>query len=164
MINCSGFPPSVNKDSTILILGSMPGVRSLTMQQYYAHKQNRFWPLLSVILAERPQVSYKDKLAMLLRHHIALWDSLDLCQRDGSLDTAIKEEIPNDFPTFFREYPQIHKVCFNGAAACRLFKKHYTTLLDDLHIETMTLPSTSPANARWPLEKLLPVWQQFLLK
>lgn len=164
MINCSGFPPSVNQDSTILILGSMPGVRSLAIQQYYAHKQNRFWPLLSTILAEEPQAIYKDKLAMLLRHHIALWDSLCLCERDGSLDTAIKEERPNDFPTFFQEYPQITKVCFNGIAASRLFQKHYNTLLADLQIEAITLPSTSPANARWHLEKLLPIWQQALLK
>lgn len=164
MINCSGFPPSVNQDSTILILGSMPGIRSLAIQQYYAHKQNRFWPLLSMILAEEPQAIYKDKLAMLLRHNIALWDSLCLCERDGSLDTAIKEERPNDFPTFFREYPQINKVCFNGIAASRLFQKHYNTLLADLQIEAITLPSTSPANARWHLEKLLPIWQQALLK
>ena len=164
MTNCSGFPPSVDQYSKNLILGSMPGIRSLTMQQYYAHKQNRFWPLMSMILTEKPQGIYKDKLSMLLRHHIALWDSLDLCQREGSLDTAIEEEIPNDFPVFFTEYPQIHKVCFNGTAACRLFKKHYNTLLDDLHIEAVTLPSTSPANARWHLEKLLPIWQQALLK
>lgn len=91
-MHCIGFPPSIDSSCRILILGSMPGVRSLEEQQYYAHPQNRFWPLMARLLGEREApTAYEDRLRMLLRRHIALWDSIGTCERDGSLDSAIKK-------------------------------------------------------------------------
>ena len=110
-MNCIGFPPSIDDACHTLILGSMPGVTSLEQQQYYAHPQNRFWPLMARLL-EEPAVPlvYEERLQMLLRHHIALWDSLDTCDRDGSLDSAIKNEQGNDFTALLAKYPKIETI------------------------------------------------------
>lgn len=89
---CIGLSPSIDKDCRALILGSMPGVKSLEEQQYYAHPQNRFWPMMADLLGEALPSRYEEKLAMLLDHHIALWDSIGQCEREGSLDSAIREE------------------------------------------------------------------------
>ena len=94
---CIGLSPSIDKDCRALILGSMPGVKSLEEQQYYAHPQNRFWPMMADLLGEALPSRYEEKLAMLLDHHIALWDSIGQCEREGSLDSAIREERGNDF-------------------------------------------------------------------
>ena len=89
---CIGLKPNIDKDCRALILGSMPGVKSLEAQQYYAHPQNRFWPMMAHLLGEALPSAYEEKLAMLLRHHIALWDSIGSCEREGSLDSAIRNE------------------------------------------------------------------------
>lgn len=98
-MNCIGFPPSIDAGCHTLILGSMPGVASLKQQQYYAHPQNRFWPLMTRLLGEASVPSaYPGRLHMLLCHHIALWDSIGTCDRDGSLDSAIKTSRAMTFP------------------------------------------------------------------
>lgn len=95
MSTCKSFAPIADEQSRILILGSMPGIKSLEQQEYYAHPQNRFWRLLALLLNEDVPQSYAVKQALLHKHHLALWDTLGYCERDGSLDSNIKNEAPN---------------------------------------------------------------------
>ncbi|MBQ1914839.1 MAG: DNA-deoxyinosine glycosylase [Selenomonadaceae bacterium] len=158
--HCIGFTPSIDKDCTHLILGSMPSIASLSAQQYYAHPQNRFWPLMARILENlpAPPASYEERLAMLLRHHIALWDSIGTCDRAGSLDSDIKNEQGNDFAALLEKYPKIHTICFNGGKSFQCFKKYNKALLERPDLLFHKMPSTSPANARWKLEMLEMEW------
>ena len=97
-----GFAPSIDENCTTIILGSMPSVKSLEQQQYYAHPQNRFWKLMAIFFNEGiiPTI-YQERLELLRKNHIALWDSIDSCIREGSLDSAICDEVPNDFKALF---------------------------------------------------------------
>lgn len=157
---CVGFRPSIDTNCTHLILGSMPSVASLGAQEYYAHPQNRFWPLMAHILEQGTAPAlYVDRLNMLLRHHIALWDSIAVCERQGSLDADIKNEQGNDFSTLLAAYPRIHTICFNGGKSFQCFKKYNQSLLDRQDIHFYKLPSTSPANARWTLDLLEKAWK-----
>ena len=162
--NCIGFPPSIDAACTTLILGSMPGISSLKASQYYAHPQNRFWPLITRLLTGTDEVPprYEDRLALLLVHHIALWDSIDTCRRDGSLDTAIRDETANDFIAFFAAFPAIHTVCFNGAKSAQTFRKNNPLRQLPGSITFHALPSTSPANARWRLDDLIREWGRII--
>lgn len=158
--HCVGLPPSVNLRSEILILGSMPGAASLAAQEYYAHPANRFWPLMAHLLNE-PEVpaDYEKRLAMLLRHHVALWDAIDTCDRASSLDSDIRNVKANDFTAFLKKWTKIRTIGLNGGKAYATFAKSNKPLLSrpDLHI--LKLPSTSPANARWRMENLLDAWR-----
>lgn len=162
--NCIGFPPSVDADCTLLILGSMPGVASLQAQQYYAYPQNRFWPMMAHILqhVDVAPSDYHARLQMLLDHHIALWDSLAACEREGSLDSAIKNERGNDFTAFLQQYPNIKTICFNGGKSFASFKRYNKTLLQRTDLTFQQMPSTSPANARWRLPMLIEAWSKVL--
>ena len=159
MSECQSFDPVADTDSRLLILGSMPGVRSLQMQQYYGHPQNRFWPLVTMLLgyAEVP-LDYADKKQMLLDNRIALWDVLGYCEREGSLDSDITCEQPNDLAGFCRIIRRYILSAVMAGKAAAAFKK-YTRQLDLQRITVHFLPSTSPANARWSLTKLLEAWQ-----
>lgn len=159
---CSSFLPAVRSDSEVLILGSMPGIRSLTEQQYYAHPQNRFWPTIATLLNKGtvPE-AYEDKLALLLNHRIALWDVLKFCHREGSLDSAITAESANDFHAFLSRHSRIHRICFNGGKACAAYKKHIGWIFSD-RISYIQLPSTSPANAKWRLPMLVELYRTIL--
>ena len=156
---CEGFSPSIDENCTHLILGSMPSVASLGAQEYYAHPQNRFWPLMARILEQNdaPTV-YAERVNMLLRHHIALWDSIAVCERKGSLDADIKNEQGNDFSAPLTQYPHIHTICFNGGKSFQCFKKYNKELLRRQDIHFHKLPSTSPANARWKMAMLEAAW------
>ena len=162
---CVGFPPSVDDACRVLVLGSMPSVKSLAEQQYYAHPQNRFWPMMTKILTsgDVPPTDYHERLQMLLDHHIALWDAIASCQRDGSLDSAIHDERGNDFAAFLTQWPNIKTILCNGGKSFQCFKRYNKALLsrDDLTIQQM--PSTSPANARWRLGDLVEVWKKALI-
>ena len=162
-MNCIGFPPSIDENCHTLILGSMPGVTSLEQQQYYAHPQNRFWPLMARLL-EEPDVpmDYTGRLQMLLRHHIALWDSIDTCERNGSLDSAIKNEQGNDFTALLANYQHIKTICFNGRKSAQAFKRYNKPLLSRTDITFHTMPSTSPANARWRMDMLAAKWGEVI--
>ena len=142
MIQC--FPPVIDKKCRILILGSMPSVVSLERQQYYGHKQNYFWPMMFSIFEEPYTDNFEEKKRLLLRHGIALWDVLASCEREGSLDSRITGEIPNDIPLLLKEYPDIQYLLFNGGKAFQSFQKHYPELLEQL--VWYKLPSTSPAH------------------
>ena len=107
MSTCKSFAPIVDEHSRILILGSMPGIKSLEQQEYYAHPQNRFWRLLALLLNEDVPQDYAAKQALLHKHHLALWDTLGYCERDGSLDSNIKNEAPNAVVELAGELPHL---------------------------------------------------------
>ena len=160
---CTGLPPSVDKRSRILILGSMPGAASLAAQEYYAHPANRFWPLITTLLKEtETPADYGDRLKMLLRHHVALWDAIDTCDRAGSLDSDIRNAMANDFTAFLRQWPNIRTIGLNGGKAYTTFAKANRPLLDRADLRILKLPSTSPANARWRMNDLLNAWDTLL--
>ena len=161
MNNCTSFKPSIDNNSKVLILGSMPGVKSLEVQQYYAHPQNRFWKVIGVICDEPSisEYSYDLKLKILLKNNIALWDTIKTCKRDGSLDFNIQDETPNDIKGLLKKYPNIKTICLNGNKSYFAFKKYFPVLLGKYNCHKM--PSTSPANARYSLDKLIAEWHFF---
>lgn len=159
---CIGLSPNIDKNCKVLILGSMPGVKSLEEQQYYAHPQNRFWPMMAYLLKEELPMDYPAKLSMLLRHHIALWDSIGSCEREGSLDSAIRNEKGNDFSALLQDYPKIRTICFNGGKSAQTFKRYNKELMKRRDIAFHAMPSTSPANARWRLPMLEETWGNVL--
>jgi double-stranded uracil-DNA glycosylase len=154
----TGFPAVLHADTRILILGSFPGAASLAAGQYYAHPRNQFWRLLSVLLDE-DLVSpvYEQRLARLAAHRIGLWDVIALCEREGSLDTAIRQAQPNDFAALRHQCPQLRRVCFNGKTSGK-FEAQFAAA----GFETLVLPSSSPANAQFSFEQKLAVWRQLI--
>lgn len=157
MTTAHGFPPIARDDATILVLGTMPGKASLAAGQYYAHARNTFWKLAGTILGIDPALPYDERVSGLVAARIAVWDVLQLCTRETSLDSDIVDPIPNTFGDFFATHPQIDRVCFNGSAAYKLYETHVqpglTTTLD-----YRRLPSTSPANASIPFDAKLALW------
>lgn len=157
------FAPLIDKQTEIMVLGTMPGVKSLTEQQYYAHPQNAFWKIISILYNNGKNFdSYDDKKYCLLEKHIGLWDNLQYCRREGSLDTNITDAVPNDFENLFKEYPNVRKLLFNGQSSYKFFKKYHPVLLEKTVYEIM--PSTSPANASVRFEQKLEIWQKALQK
>lgn len=148
-----GFAPVSRSDARILILGSMPGRKSLTEQQYYAHPRNLFWPLMADILGFDPSLAYAERLQQLRAHGIALWDVARLCERASSLDSDIVDStvVVNDFNAFFISHPHIERVCLNGNKAATLYRRHVQGLTKQAQapegLSVRVLPSTSPANA-----------------
>ena len=124
MRNCKSFTPSINNNSQVLILGSMPGVKSLEEQQYYAHPKNRFWKVMGVICNEPMlhEFDYDLKLKTLLNNNIALWDTIKSCKREGRLDSDIQNEKPNDIRKLLKTYPNIETICLNGNKSYTTFK------------------------------------------
>jgi len=160
MNTISGFKPLVKKGAKVLILGSMPGDKSLQMNQYYAHPRNSFWFILGKLCEFESDAEYAKRTQWLMEQRIALWDVLKHCSRSGSLDSAIKSAsvIVNNFDLFLAENPSIRTVCFNGAKAQALYTKYVlpTLSVDYKNVELIRLPSTSPAFAAMrPQEKLL---------
>jgi hypoxanthine-DNA glycosylase len=149
------FPPIVDSQSRVLILGTMPGEESLRQQQYYAHKQNLFWKILSQVLHEPFTLDYEERKQMLLRHHIALWDTCQSCVRKGSLDSDIKDVVPNTIDVLIKKYTNIKTIAFNGKKAEALYNKYFGHLE---HINYLPLPSTSPANASISMDRKLAAW------
>lgn len=151
MNRISSFAPVVDNHSKILILGSVPGIKSLEMQQYYAHPQNQFWKLMFHLFDEEFSSNYTEKLRLLKRHHIALWDVIESCERKGSRDTEIKDEIDNNIPKLIENHPNIQTIFCNG-------QKSYKNLLKivskDFRLPIIGLPSTSPLHTVKFEEKL----------
>ena len=137
------FPPVARGDARLLILGTMPSVESLRQSFYYAHPRNAFWPMLARILSEPEPASVEEKKSLLLRHRIALWDVAQSCVRPGSLDSAIRDALPNDVPGLLKRCPEIRAILFNGATAQNLYRK----LIGDVPagLRSVRMPSTSPA-------------------
>lgn len=157
-----GFPPVHAPGARVLILGSLPGARSLQEQQYYAQPQNAFWRIMGALCGAGPELAYAARLARLTAHGIALWDVLAAGRRPGSLDSAIDRAtaVTNDFAGFFVLNPSIRSICFNGKKAAELYERKVVPVLDPRHaeIERRTLPSTSPAHARMPFAEKLRQW------
>ncbi|WP_321433495.1 DNA-deoxyinosine glycosylase [Trichococcus flocculiformis] len=139
--------PVIDPDAKVLILGSMPGAKSLEAQHYYGNPRNHFWEIIFSLLGKEDPVTYEDRLSLLKKHHIALWDVIHSCYREGSLDSAIKEEQPNDLKTLLREHPQIKAIAFNGGKAYRSYKKHFG-LDEHSGLVYLPLPSTSPMRGK----------------
>ena len=150
------FAPITPDNAKILILGTMPGTKSLELNQYYGHKQNNFWKFMFEILKEKFSTDYETRTALLIKNKIALWDVLQFCDREGSLDSAIKNEIANDFETFLETHSNINTILFNGQKAAAFFKK-YVHLKKQYSL--ITLPSSSPANASKTFESKLEEWK-----
>lgn len=147
------IPPEIHRDSRILILGSFPSVKSREYGFYYAHPQNRFWPLLGRLFG-RDLMTIEDKKLFLEEEHIALSDVILSCSIEGSSDSSITEVVPNDIATLIRG-TEVSHVFLNGGKAAELFRKH-NALPSSLGVTK--LPSTSPANASWSFERLLGAW------
>ena len=167
----TSFPPVVPAHPKLLILGSMPGVRSLELGQYYGHPRNLFWPFMGELCGIPPELPYTARIARLRRSGIALWDILHRCARPGSLDAdiALGSEEPNDLAGLLEAHPEIRAVCFNGKKAEQAFHRHVRPQLPVSLLNRVTLlplPSTSPANAAIPRAEKLARWRaitQFLI-
>lgn len=153
------FPPVADAHATILILGSMPGQESLRQQQYYAHPHNAFWKIMGDLVGAYPALPYPQRLQALKAAHIALWDVLHSCEREGSLDSDIEQEEANDFASFFAQHPHITHVYFNGAKAEHSFRKFVLGKQALPPLKLLRLPSTSPAHAGMRHEEKLAAWQ-----
>jgi hypoxanthine-DNA glycosylase len=151
-----GLPPVLARDTRVLILGSFPGEASLAAKQYYAHPRNQFWSLVGTLLdAPLPALPYRERLATLRANGIGLWDAIVACEREGSLDGAIRNAKRGDILRVRRAAPSVALVCFNGkTAACAEAAWH------DAGYATLALPSSSPAYTR-PFEEKLAAWRAF---
>lgn len=147
--------PIYNQDSTRLILGSFPSVKSREGQFFYHHPQNRFWKILEQ-LYHTQLTTIEEKTQCLLDHHIAVWDVIQSCTIQGSSDSSIKDIQVNDVCSLIKQ-SKITKIYTNGNKATTLYKKYLEPLT---HIPSIPLPSTSPANAAYSLERLLKDWEQ----
>jgi TDG/mug DNA glycosylase family protein len=161
MPHVRSFAPVENANARILILGSMPGRASLQAGQYYAHPRNLFWRILGELLGVSPALPYERRIRALKAAHIALWDVLESCEREGSLDADIDDAslLPNDFASFFLRHPRITHVFFNGAKAEACYRTRVLPAVRLRPLQYHRLPSTSPAHASMSLEQKLKAWR-----
>jgi hypoxanthine-DNA glycosylase len=156
------FPPISSADTKVLILGSLPGKRSLQEQRYYAQPRNSFWRIMGALFSAGPELAYDERTRLLLRQGIALWDVVASAERPGSLDSAIvgSSVTVNDFRSLFGAHRKLELVCFNGAKAAELYQRRVLPTLeaDYPHIRYERLPSTSPAHAAMRYEEKLARW------
>ncbi|HKC66718.1 MAG TPA: DNA-deoxyinosine glycosylase [Bacteroidia bacterium] len=155
----TAFAPIVNKDSKVLILGTMPGERSIEINQYYGHKGNQFWRLMFDVFNKPFTDKYEDRVALLTKNKIALWDVLSHCEREGSADSAIKNEITNDFKLFYKKYPNIKHIFFASKHAEKLYNKFVGKSPQYIYY---VLPSPSGANASKTYTEKLREWKSIL--
>lgn len=157
------LPPVVSYYPKVLILGSMPSVQSLEKQQYYGNPRNHFWPIMFKLFKIEPIESYEEKITFIKQKGMALWDTIGSCEREGSLDTHIKKEKPNDIRGFIMEQPSIRLIACNGTKSYQMLKK-YIPLDDHLNIDVLKLPSTSPIPGRFnkTFPKKVEEWRQIL--
>ncbi len=163
-----GFPPIADVLATVLILGTMPGEESLRKKEYYANPRNAFWEIMGKLLDFGHEVGYEERTKLLKKSKIALWDVIQVCERQGSLDSAINDSsiVENDFISFYRRHPNIRYVYFNGATAKKEYFKRVLPKLSDVTrgIEYFRLPSTSPAMAQLSFDAKLLAWSQIKRK
>lgn len=157
------FPPLARADAKCLVLGSIPGIRSLTEQQYYAHPQNAFWRIFAELLGFDAAAPYAARCAALTGGGIALWDVLASCRRPGSLDSSVEQDsiAANDIAGFLDAHAAVSAIYFNGALAEKTFRRHVLPTLPAARqaIHRLRLPSTSPAHAGLRLEDKLAAWR-----
>lgn len=149
------IPPVYDKNSKVLILGSFPSVKSREYGFFYGHRQNRFWRVVAAVFDEKVPESIEEKKKLLLRNGIALWDVIHSCEISGSADSAIKNAVPNDISRIMEE-SRIERIFTNGRKAHELYGKY---LESKTGIKAVCLPSTSPANAAYSLDRLIDEWR-----
>ncbi|MEO7431431.1 MAG: DNA-deoxyinosine glycosylase [Dokdonella sp.] len=159
----TSFPAEVTEGCRVLVLGTMPGVRSLEKQQFYAHPRNLFWPLMGEFFDAGPEVPYDARLARVQAYGVGLWDVLRQCERTGSLDGAIRagSEVPNDIGALLEQHPTIGAIALNGAKAADMFLLRIAPMIDAsrlARIALLPMPSTSPANASLSLSAKRERW------
>ena len=147
--------PVYDENSRILILGSFPSVKSRESGFFYGHPQNRFWKVLAGIFEVDVPTTIEEKKQFLLVHHVAVWDVIASCTITGSSDSSIKDVVPNDIEWLIKD-SSINKIFVNGGTAYKLFQKY---LASQINVPVMKLPSTSPANAGFRLERLIEEWR-----
>ena len=151
------FEPVVDKNSKVLILGSFPSFDSFEKNFYYANKYNQFWKIMDDIFKTKLR-SKEDKIKLMLKNHIALWDVIKSCKRESSLDSKLKEIKLNNISAFLDNYSNIHKIGCNGRKSYDLLTKNFK----DLKLDILYLPSTSPANAKVSYSQKLRAYKEFL--
>ena len=157
----TSFDPISNADTTILILGTMPGDKSLELGEYYGHSRNRFWKIISTITKNNLPLTYSDKKILLLKSKIGIWDVAHKVNRKGSLDSAIEDEEPNDLDNFIARHKNLKVIGFNGTKSQTLFNKYFDRKSG---LKYISLPSTSPANTGIDFENICKQWRQILIK
>ena len=157
----TGFPPITKPDAKILILGSMPGVKSLEKNQYYVNPRNAFWSIMIELLNGDEELNYQQRKQLLINNRIALWDVLKSCYREGSLDSNIDHSTikANDFNLFLSKHKEIKTIFFNGGETEKLYKKYVIKELNNKEIEYFKLPSTSPTHAAMSFDQKLSAWR-----
>ena len=148
------IPPVWDENSKILILGSFPSVKSREAMFFYGHPQNRFWKLMAALFEEAYPQTIEEKKALVLKHHIAMWDTIRSCTITGSSDSSIKDVVPNDLSVIL-DNSRVERIFCNGATSYRLYMKY---IYPTTGVKAVKLPSTSPANAAFNLERLLTEW------
>lgn len=148
------FPPLYDEASKILILGSLPSVKSREQMFFYGHPQNRFWKVIAAVTGEAVPATIEEKKSLLHRNHIALWDTIYSCDIIGSSDSSIKNVVPTDLAPIINQSKVSHVFC-NGNTSGRYYKKYQQ---DIVGIEAVILPSTSPANAAYSVDRLVQIW------
>ena len=166
-VNVSSFPPQVGAGCRVLVLGTVPSLRSLEMQQSYAHPHNLFWPFMGVLYGAGPELPYAERIARLHAAGVGIWDVLKDCERPGSLDSSIRRhsEVVNDIPRLLDAFPTISAIALNGAKARQVFERRIEPGIRPARlaqIEQVALPSTSPANASMPRAVKLERWRELL--
>lgn len=162
LARAAGFPPVARVDARVLILGSLPGQRSLDAQQYYAHPRNAFWKIMAELAGA--EGSYEERCAALLHSRIALWDVLASSVRPGSLDANIRtpSAVVNAFGPFLAAHPGVVTILFNGSKAAQLYRQKVLPTIARPEIRLQTLPSTSPAHAALSFADKLAAWRAAL--
>ena len=160
MIKSKSFSPIIYSDTKILILGSLPGKKSLELKQYYGHARNRIWKILSHLTGGDISANYQQKNELLCKNKIGLWDVALSAHREGSLDSNIKDESPNDIEGLIKNYDSIKVIGFNGKKSEKMFYKYFT---ENLEIKYVPLPSTSPANMAISFEDICARWSQLFV-
>ena len=149
------IPPLYDTDSKVLILGSFPSVKSREAAFFYGHPQNRFWRVISALYEEKVPETIDEKRSLILQNHLALWDVIQSCEITGSSDASIKNVIPNNLSVILQA-AEIRAIFVNGKTAYKYYQK-YT--LPRIQRDAICLPSTSPANAAWSMERLVDAWK-----
>lgn len=155
----TAFPPIIDKSCVLLILGTMPGERSIQLQQYYGHKNNQFWKIIFALFGLPFSENYEERKRLLLDHHIGLWDVLSSCEGKGSADHHIFNEVCNDFPAFYKQYPRIKTVVFDSTHAEKFYLRHVGKSPDKHYIR---VPSPSTAHAGKSLRQKIEEWKVIL--
>ena len=155
----TSFDPISDSETCVLILGTMPGDKSIELNEYYGHSRNKFWKIISTITNFDLPLSYADKKSLLAKTKIGIWDVAHKANRKGSLDIAIQDEEPNDLNSFIAKHENLKIIGFNGTKAEALFNKYFTR---HTGIKYISLPSTSPANTGIDFDDICKIWRQIL--